>query len=111
MIQIYNLNQTIHNKDSCGAVTGIKNIPQELFTPWNYKMSWIRSLATRAKPICSVNLLPQEINETKKFASWNGFPKSILTSIIKLVLIKSINDNHIDDDKDNDDNTITFYLS
>ena len=33
------------------------------FTPWNYKISWIRSLVTRAKRICSVNMLPEEINE------------------------------------------------
>ena len=63
------------------------------FAPWNSKISWILSLATRAKRVCSVNLLPEEINEIKKFACWNGFPKSISTSIIKLALHKSINDN------------------
>ena len=41
------------------------------FTPWSYKISWIRSLATRAKRIFSVNLLPEEIKKLKKFASWN----------------------------------------
>ena len=33
------------------------------FTPWNYKISLIRSLVTRAKRICSVNMPPEEINE------------------------------------------------
>ena len=31
------------------------------FTQWNYKISWIPSLVARAKLICSVNLLPEEI--------------------------------------------------
>ena len=43
------------------------------FTPWNYKISWIRSLVTRAKRICSVNLLTEEINEIKKcFLEWSS---------------------------------------
>ena len=42
----------------------------------------------------------------KKFASWNGFPKSVSTSIIKRALNKSINDSHTDADND-----IKFYLS
>ena len=59
------------------------------FTSWNYKISWIFSLVTRDKRICSVNLLPEEINEIKKLASWNGFPKFISTSIIKRALTLS----------------------
>ena len=39
--------------------------------------------------------MPEEINETKTFASSNGFPKSISTSIIKGAL-----NNHTDDDND-----------
>ena len=77
------------------------------FTPRNCKISWIRSLVTRAKRICSVNLLPEEINETKKFTSWSGFPKSILTLITKRALNEPINDNHTDGDND----IIKFYLN
>ena len=44
------------------------------------------------KRICSVSLLPEEINEITKFASWNGFPKSISTSKINRALNQSIND-------------------
>ena len=77
------------------------------FTSWNYKTSQIRSLVTRVKRICSINLLPEETNEIKKFASGNGFQKSIWTSIIKRILNKSINNNHTDDDID----TLKFYLS
>ena len=77
------------------------------FTPRNCKISWICSLVTRAKRICSVNLLPEEINETKKFTSWSGFPKSILTLITKRALNEPINDNHADGDND----IIKFYLN
>ena len=58
-------------------------VHHDSFTRWNYKVNWIHSLVTRAKRICSVNLMPEEINEIKKLASWNGFPKSILTSVIE----------------------------
>ena len=51
--------------------------------------------------------MPQEINEIKKFASLNGFQKSISNSIIKRGLNKSINDNHTDGDHD----IIKFYLN
>ena len=64
------------------------------FAPWNSKISWILSLVRRAKCVCSVNLLPEEINEIKKFTCWNGFPNSMSTSIIKRALHKSINDNN-----------------
>ena len=77
------------------------------FTPWNYEMGWICSLVRRAKRICSVNLQPEEINEVKKLASCNGFPKSISNSIIKRALNKSINDNLTDGDHD----IIKFYLN
>ena len=46
------------------------------------------------------------MNEIKKSSSWNSFPKSTSTSIIKHELNKSIIDNHTDDDN----NTIKFYL-
>ena len=72
-----------------------------------YKISWIRSLFTRAKCTCSISLLPEEINEIKKFATWNGFLKSISNSIIKYALNKSINEYYVDDDND----TIKFYLN
>ena len=77
------------------------------FTPWNYKITWIRSFVTRAKLICNVDLLPEEINEIKKFVSWNGFPKSILNSTVKRALNKFIDDNHTDGDHD----IIRFYLN
>ena len=56
---------------------------------WNYKISWTRSLTTRAKQMCSADLFPAEIHNIKKLASWNGYPKSIRNAIIKRTLTKS----------------------
>ena len=39
------------------------------YTNWNYKVSWIRSLVTRAKRICSSNKLHKELSEIRRFAA------------------------------------------
>ena len=56
------------------------------FVPWTYRISWIRSLVTRASRICAPNKLSSEINTIKKLASWNDFPKSVVNSIINKTL-------------------------
>ena len=58
------------------------------FTLWKRKTPWIRSLADRAKKICSKENLPKELQSIKKFASWNGYPKNIANAMIKRVLSK-----------------------
>ena len=56
------------------------------FTLWKWKVSWIRSLVTRAKLICSKNYLGKEIQLIKNQAAWNGYPKQIVNSIVKRAL-------------------------
>ena len=56
------------------------------FTLWKWKISWISSLVTRAKRICSENYLDQEIQLIKNYAAWNGYPKHIVNSIVKRAL-------------------------
>ena len=56
------------------------------FVPWTYRISWIKSLVTRASRICAPNKLSSEISTIKKFASWNDFPKSVVNSIINKTL-------------------------
>ena len=56
------------------------------FVPWTCRNSWIRSLVTRASRICSTDKLPSEINNIKRFPSWNDFPKSVVNSIINKTL-------------------------
>ena len=43
--------------------------------PWNYKVSWIKSLYNRADKICSSRKKFRfQINKIKMFMSWNGYP-------------------------------------
>ena len=56
------------------------------FTLWKWKISWIISLVTRAKRICSESYLDQEIQLIKNYAAWNGYPKHIVNSIVKRAL-------------------------
>ena len=55
---------------------------------WKWKTAWIKSLADRAKKVCSKENLPKELQLIKKFASWNGYPKNVVNAIIKRVLSK-----------------------
>ena len=48
------------------------------FTLWKWKVSWIRSLFTRAKRTCSENYPNKEVYLTKNYASWNDYPKQIV---------------------------------
>jgi hypothetical protein len=49
------------------------------FTPWSYKIAWIRSLVHRAYKICSnESLISDEMRKIRKFMSWNGFPKTLI---------------------------------
>ena len=75
------------------------------FVPWTCRTSWIRSLVTRASRICSTNKLLFEINNIKRFASWNDFPKSVANSIIN----KTLNTPSVTADN-NDANETTYEL-
>ena len=53
------------------------------FSKWNNKVTWIRSLVSRAKRLCTTNKLKSEIKNIEKFASFNGFPRWIAKKVIK----------------------------
>lgn len=75
------------------------------FTPWSYKIAWIRSLVHRTYKICSnESLISDEMRKIRKFMSWNGFPKTLANKLIhkftpkadQAYMSSSIN-NHIED--------------
>ena len=56
------------------------------FTLWKWQISWIHSLVTRAKRICSKNYLDKEIQLIKNYSASNGYTKHIVHSIVKRAL-------------------------
>ena len=49
----------------------------------------MKSLTLHVSHICSPNKLSSKMNFIKKLASWNGFPRSVIKSIIHQVLNKT----------------------
>ena len=83
------------------------------YVPWSYRVSWIRSLVSRAHAICKPDKLKLEINLIKKFASWNDFPKAIASAIINRSLNnddKTDQANESDPNMDTDVTTIYFRM-
>ena len=56
------------------------------YVPWIHRTAWIKSLTWFASRICSPDKLFFEINFIRKSASWNGFPRPVVKSIIHEVL-------------------------
>ena len=78
-IKINSLGTTIYRKSThTGQYSHYSS-----FTPW------LRALVQRAQKICSThNLLNNEIQKIKDFASWNGFPRWSVNKIIKIFTTK-----------------------
>ena len=70
------------------------------FTPWKFKIAWIKSLFHRATKICSdENLLKGQLSKLTKFISWNGFPIYIGKSLInRLKKDEKVDQNDLDPD-------------
>ena len=79
------------------------------YVPWNYKISWIRSLTSRAKKICDDNTLSTELSKIRKFASWNDFPKKICDGVIKRTL-QNVSKNDVSKEVTNDDKTAQIWI-
>ena len=76
------------------------------YTKWNHKIAWIRSLVTRAKKLCSPGKIKEEINNIKRFASYNGFPKWVVNKEIKRCQEHKKETN----ESDNDITTLFMFL-
>ena len=53
------------------------------FVPWRYRVSWIRSLISRAKRICDKKYLPDELKNIRTYAAWNNFPGRVRNSLVR----------------------------
>ena len=70
---------SIYRKDTHTA----QFVHHDSFTRWNHKVAWIRSLASRAKRLCSPTKLKDEIKNITRFASYNGFPRWTVKKILR----------------------------
>ena len=59
------------------------------YTLWRSKTSWIRSLAIRAKKICSANYFYDEIKLIKRYAAWNGYPRNVVNVVNASVCVQT----------------------
>ena len=80
------------------------------FVSWTYRTSWIKTLVTRASRIRAPNKLSSEINIIKRFASWNDFPKSFVSSIINKTLNTPSNNEGPNINNKEKSNEITIYF-
>ena len=76
------------------------------FVPWNHRISWIRSLVYRTKRLCDREHFKQGLLDIKKFASWNGFPRSVTNRLIERFTKSS--ENERPDEEDQDEITLWF---
>ena len=76
-IEIHNDGLKIYRKETfTGHYTNFNS-----FVPWRYRVSWIRSLVSRAKRICDKKYLPDELKKIRTFAAWNNFPGKVRNSL------------------------------
>ena len=78
--------------------------------PWAFRVSWIKSLTTRAKNFCSAVYLKSELESIKRYALWNHFPKYVTNNIMKKVINKTTSDDGSNQSNQNPVVTIWFCL-
>ena len=73
-----NLDIDIYRKDTFSG----QYVNFNSFTPWHYKVSWVRSLLYRCKNICSNDfLLKKQVKFICRLMAWNDFPLHVRKSL------------------------------
>ena len=73
-----NLDIDIYRKDTFSG----QYINFNSFTPWHYKVSWVRSLLYRCKNICSTDfLIKKQVKFICRLMAWNDFPLHVRKSL------------------------------
>ena len=80
------------------------------FEPWKHRTAWLRSLLSRVYKICSPSNLKQELNFIKRIASWNGFPKQVVSALIKRFRQHHDTNNDTDETTDNNQTAPTLWF-
>ena len=104
-IEISPIGLNIYRKDTfTGHYTNFSS-----FVPWSYRISWIRSLIYRSKRICDPALFKEAVNDIKKFASWNGFPRKVRNQLVNK-FVHSRNEPKTTTDSTHGENLVYFDL-
>ena len=70
----------VYHKDTC---TG-QFVHYSSFVPWQFRISWARSLYYRYVTLCSNSeLLSSQLRTLKNYLSWNGFPKYVRDGLLR----------------------------
>ena len=80
------------------------------FVPWKHRIAWIRSLLSRIHKICSPTKLSQELQFLKKIASWNGYPKHVVSLLIKRFKQHQSTSNEDNNETETNDNRPILWL-
>ena len=92
---------SIYRKDTHTA----QFVHHDSFTKWAHKIAWIRSLASRAKRLCSPGKLSAELKNIRRFASCNGFPRWVTKLVIRQSLRPATTT-----PQDEDENSTDLYM-
>ena len=80
------------------------------FVPWKHRIAWIRSLLSRIHKICSPTKLSQELQFLKKIASWNSYPKHVVSLLIKRFKKHQSTSNEDNNETETNDNRPILWL-
>ena len=101
-----NLDIDIYHKDTS---TG-QYVHFDSFVPWNYRISWARSLHFRYNKLCSTaSALKSQIDKLKSFMSWNGYPKHTRDVLVNK-FSKIISNNGTGSKGRNDEECVIIFL-
>ena len=88
------MNIDIYHKDTN---TG-QYVHFDSFVPWNYRISWARSLYFRYNKLCcTFSAFTNQIDKLKSFLSWNGYPEYVRNLLINRFKKISSNDAAVND--------------
>ena len=89
---------------SCLHTWPHRRIRYDSFCPWHHKLATIKSVASRAKRICTPSLLQDELDNLRLIFTDNGFPINIINKCIEQAMeVKSVA-------TEEDKNSIVFRL-
>ena len=81
------------------------------YSPWCFKVAWIKALYSRAEKICSNKELFQgQIKRIREFMSWNGFPRYVGNSILRKLEKRKTVSNEVVNDDSTEEKTVWFRV-